>query len=75
MNGRRDSLPRVIDSAAAYVFGEHVVDGLGPGVELVELAVPRTRTAISPRLATVATAGIDSVDQRVLRSETRGGVD
>ena len=37
--------------------------------------MPRTRTAISPRLATVATAGIDSVDQHTLRSEARSGVD
>lgn len=35
----------------------------------------RNAHCYKPRLATVATAGIDSVDQRALRSETRGGVD
>ena len=59
---------------AACVFGEHVVDGLGP-VELVELCRAANAHCYKPRLATVATAGIDSVDQRALRSETRGGVD
>lgn len=59
---------------AACVFGKHVVDSLGP-VELVELCRATNAHRYKPCLATIAAAGIDSVDQHTLRSEARSGVD
>ena len=59
---------------AACVFGKHVVDSLGP-VELVEIRRATNAHRYKPRLATVATAGIDGVGQHALRSEACSGVD
>ena len=59
---------------ATCVFGKHVVDGLG-SVELVELRRATNAHRYKPRLAMVATAGIDGVDQHALGAEARGGVD
>ena len=56
------------------VFGKHVVDSLG-SVELVELRRATNAHRYKPRLAMVATAGIDSVDQHALRTEARRGID
>ena len=59
---------------ATGVLGKHGVDGIGP-IMLIELRRAANAHSDQPRMAVIAAAAVDGVDQHALGAEPRGGVD
>ena len=59
---------------AAGIFGQHGIYGVG-AITLVELGRTANANGDQPRLAIVAAAAINGIDQHALSAEPRGGVD